>query len=293
MKKLLSFLLTLSVLVGMLAFGCVSTSAAKADIATTDTPQFILTSEPYGEAHPINGFVYGYMGDADEDGVVTVMDATEIQLSCANLSELSETAALLADVDDDQEVTVIDATEIQLFAANMSQNDSITCTLYEDDRLTYSYDQIVDYLVNYGTYDAEEQYYFIGPDSEEVFGPDYMFALAYDTNRKTIDFYAQSSEEDSNTMYMTVMSVSRDNPEFGYAFYVEDNGKTTCDIYGTAELVDLGNSVFSIDYTAFADTTMEEDVFADLAASEFSTAIDAADQLLWEYIDYYVYDIFW
>ena len=58
------------------------------------------------------------LGDADQDGVISVMDATEIQLYAASKKILSDIALLAADADCDGFVTVMDATEIQLFAAN-------------------------------------------------------------------------------------------------------------------------------------------------------------------------------
>ncbi|MBQ8860736.1 MAG: CotH kinase family protein [Ruminococcus sp.] len=58
-------------------------------------------------------------GDADLDGVVSVMDATEIQLHLASLTTMSDYAIALADVDEDNVMSVMDATEIQLFLAQM------------------------------------------------------------------------------------------------------------------------------------------------------------------------------
>ncbi len=57
------------------------------------------------------------LGDADCDGEVTVMDATEIQMHAAGKITMEGVAMLAADADCDGEVTVMDATEIQLFAA--------------------------------------------------------------------------------------------------------------------------------------------------------------------------------
>lgn len=57
------------------------------------------------------------IGDVDGDGLITVIDATEIQLHCAEKKVLGEVALLAADTDGDGMVTVIDATEIQLFCA--------------------------------------------------------------------------------------------------------------------------------------------------------------------------------
>ena len=58
------------------------------------------------------------LGDADQDGVISVMDATEIQMYAASKKELSDVALLAADADCDGVVTVMDATEIQMFAAS-------------------------------------------------------------------------------------------------------------------------------------------------------------------------------
>ena len=60
----------------------------------------------------------GLLGDADLDGIVSVMDATAIQLHAANKKLLSDAGLLLADADVDGVISVMDATEIQLFAAS-------------------------------------------------------------------------------------------------------------------------------------------------------------------------------
>lgn len=58
-------------------------------------------------------------GDADLDGTVSVMDATELQLHFAQLKTMSDYALSLCDVDDDGIPSVLDATKIQLFLAGM------------------------------------------------------------------------------------------------------------------------------------------------------------------------------
>ncbi|MBQ4128768.1 MAG: dockerin type I repeat-containing protein [Ruminococcus sp.] len=62
-------------------------------------------------------FSQGVRGDVDNDGEPTVLDATAIQLHCANKKLLSESQQARADVDDDGEASVLDATKIQLFIA--------------------------------------------------------------------------------------------------------------------------------------------------------------------------------
>ena len=62
----------------------------------------------------------GYkVGDVDLDSEVSVLDATEVQLYLASLSELSFGQLELADTDSDGSVSVLDATQIQLFIAQL------------------------------------------------------------------------------------------------------------------------------------------------------------------------------
>ena len=62
-------------------------------------------------------------GDADGDGVVTVMDATKIQRVLAGVSPMDEIVAASADVDKDGEVSIFDATRIQRYKAELCQLD--------------------------------------------------------------------------------------------------------------------------------------------------------------------------
>ena len=57
------------------------------------------------------------LGDVDGDGVISIMDATEIQLAVAKKITLTEEQEKYADTDFDKEVSVMDATAIQLFVA--------------------------------------------------------------------------------------------------------------------------------------------------------------------------------
>ena len=59
------------------------------------------------------------IGDADGDGVITIMDATAVQLHLAQLEMLSEESLKLADVDGSSDITIIDTTTIQLFLAQI------------------------------------------------------------------------------------------------------------------------------------------------------------------------------
>lgn len=58
-------------------------------------------------------------GDADGDGVVTVLDATAIQKHLAGIKLLTESGAACADADGDGAVTILDETAIQQYLAGL------------------------------------------------------------------------------------------------------------------------------------------------------------------------------
>ena len=59
------------------------------------------------------------LGDADSDNSVTILDATRIQRTVAELDVLDDIAKTAADVDSDGELTVLDATRIQRYIAEL------------------------------------------------------------------------------------------------------------------------------------------------------------------------------
>ena len=71
----------------------------------TQTPTVVPTKPPIK------------IGDADEDGIVNIFDATEIQLYLAKYKTLSDTQMIAADADKDGIVNIFDVTRIQLYLA--------------------------------------------------------------------------------------------------------------------------------------------------------------------------------
>ena len=63
-------------------------------------------------------------GDADLDGVVSIMDVTHIQRYLANLTKMSERQLYLSDTDGDDVVSVFDATHIQIELAGRRENST-------------------------------------------------------------------------------------------------------------------------------------------------------------------------
>ena len=65
----------------------------------------------------INGAIYK-MGDVDEDGEVSILDATTIQLALVGKTVLSDTATDLSDFNLDLVTSIMDATDIQIYLAS-------------------------------------------------------------------------------------------------------------------------------------------------------------------------------
>lgn len=59
------------------------------------------------------------LGDINNDGVVNVMDATELQKHIAGTTTLDDEALLRADVDSDDSINIKDATLIQKYSASL------------------------------------------------------------------------------------------------------------------------------------------------------------------------------
>ena len=97
MKKLLCFIL--SALIIMSSFTAL-TVFAKEETPKDEIPEYLL-------------------GDADTDGKVTIIDATEIQMFLADMEELSGLQVKLSDIDG-KGVSIVSATYIQQYLADIS-----------------------------------------------------------------------------------------------------------------------------------------------------------------------------
>lgn len=64
-----------------------------------------------------------FLGDADGDQTVTILDATKIQRGIAGLESRNSIVATGADVDGDGDMTVLDATRIQRYKADLCELD--------------------------------------------------------------------------------------------------------------------------------------------------------------------------
>lgn len=197
MKKLLSVILTITLLVSVISVSALSTNAQSVDfaqlskdvanaelshsiedkVASLKARTYKVSEEAQVPYTQIDGYAYGYVGDVDGDNTITIMDATAIQLHIAQIEPLMATLQLLADVTADNHVTILDATEIQLFVAQLSDSQIIFHMLYSPfddfDPMLDTFDDIAKLLETKGTYDKQENHYYLDStielDNSEVY----------------------------------------------------------------------------------------------------------------------------
>ena len=94
----------------------------------------LTLTTPYGRIYEDSPY---FDGDADGDGLVSILDATRIQRRLANLCSKYEIVETSADVDRDGSVTILDATRIQRYKASICNLDG---SPYDPDRGEYLYE---------------------------------------------------------------------------------------------------------------------------------------------------------
>lgn len=312
MKKLLSILLVFAMILSICAVSAVSAGAQttdveivrnkKSDIAPTGGWEYYYSSEPYADIHlsEEEGYVLGYIGDSDEDGEITVLDASLIQLHLANRLSLNDNATELADVDFDWEVSVIDAATIQCWIAKKSDNEFISHTLYMINTLYLAHDQIASFLMENGEYYVDEEgceyYSYYVYDEDGVL----TFECDYSPTYECIDFLVSSFNDSGDTYYYTGMETYRGQYTFDFYsgadyFDAKDNVTELYFAYGWAELTEITEDneyKFFTNCTMFdsSDGLVFEDV-EDLVKDSLAMCIESGDYYLWDYIDCFVTDL--
>lgn len=296
MKKIISVLLALVLMVSLC---CFQAGAAKVEIAKTGVYDYFYTTEPYGVAYPANGWVIGYIGDTDLDGDITVLDATMIQKYAAEIIELSEDSFDLADADFDWEVSVLDAAEIQRHLASISTNEYITHTLYIDDTMYITHDEIADFVMAYGEHyddyaDPDYNCFWYEYYDEET---DATLEIQYYYNLNNIDFIISGYDYDTGLSYNTRLETYRGQAEFNYyssALSIYDDS-TFYSVSGVAELMDMEDGyVYNVYNEEFySEYNLDYYDIEPFLTSTFTLAIDTAETCLWDYTRFSVTHIFW
>ena len=99
MKRILSLILAL---ITVMSVATVMTSAATADVAQSNAINYEISNTPFEEV--AGAKIIGYLGDVDMNKNISILDATQVQLTLASIIALDSTARLLADTDIDGSV---------------------------------------------------------------------------------------------------------------------------------------------------------------------------------------------
>ncbi len=177
MKKILSALLIISILLSVSSIGVF---AEETDDTETQK-ELLFSTEPYEYISGDGIYAYGYLGDADLDGEVTILDATQLQLHCARIYLLEGDELVIADADNDGEISITDATEIQLWIACLAANEMISHTVYtkeENNDRKLDYDKFAAFLLEKGKYEEYNNtyglYFGISDSNSDLFSMTYF-----------------------------------------------------------------------------------------------------------------------
>ena len=211
MKKLLSLILAL---VTLLSVATVMSGAAETDVAQTSATYYVST-QPYENV--ANATIIGYLGDVDSSTDVTILDATEIQLSIARLTTFSDKQKNLGDVDRDGNVSILDATSIQCFIASIPTDTKVAHTLYTKNSTPESdvFTQVINYIKANGKYDERSQWYRIYTFSDTL-DTSLIYSAAENKIIVSADVYS------GDTMVSVFLTAPVVKSEFEFNTYLAD-----------------------------------------------------------------------
>ncbi len=286
MKKLLSLVLALVTLLSVATF---TTGAATADVADT-AANYLVSSKPFENITVANSKVYGFIGDTDQNKDISILDATQIQLSIAKLATLNSTATLLADTDRDNDISIIDVTNIQLYVAKVATSVKIGHTLYEiTTSSTNVADQVIAFLKAHTVYDSQYQWYRYSWHSEDY--SEYV-SISYRPDDGTISI--SSDNEDNLSVFITV-KLEKDEYSFNYfsADKFDSNYNTIFSVFG--EIKQVKSSDRKVTLTDYMFDTESDLTFADVekeVQTLINYAIPKAESLMKGYVTGNLYTLF-
>ncbi|MBQ8539818.1 MAG: dockerin type I repeat-containing protein [Ruminococcus sp.] len=229
MKKLISLVLAL---ITLLSVATVMAGAAETDVADTSATYYV-SSKPFENV--ADAKIIGYLGDLDADKEISILDATQVQLSLASLVSLNSTQKLLADVDRDGGTSIMDTTAIQCFIARIPTDAKVACTLFEktSPEDTTVYEQIVSFMKNNASYSPQLGMYRHRKTNTN--GVDYMTICYYENGGDiTIEYH---TGENGNEKSIELI-IPNDNKRTTFNASIMMDGSEYCTAYGEIELLD-------------------------------------------------------
>lgn len=289
MKKTLSVFLIVTMLFSLCALSVLNTHSAQIDVADIKERTYAVSQLKESEIIPeeFDGYVYGVIGDIDNDGKVTVLDATLIQMYNALLTPVSATFVMLGDVNLDGSTSVMDATEIQRYLALLSQSDTIEHLLYSPydnfDPLYDTFDEIKQYVIDEGKYSytphPEGTYHLTetltDDEGETSIGINYM-PRSGDLSFTHVSYFNDGTYSDNQII------VTRGSREFSFSSY-SDLGYDSLILGGTGRMFITEDYLIEFEFEfTYIDTTYYE--YTEEALSDYMSQLCLYDISAAEYL---------
>lgn len=263
-------------------------------LGANDDEIFYYSSHyPYEEITYDGCTVYGYIGDADGDGEVTVLDASLIQLHLVDKATLSENGYLLSDTDGDDSVSVLDAATIQLFLVGKSDNEYITRTVFafvEETSRTLAFDMISEMIRGVGTYEEEGDFYYV--DYYDYYGEDVLGIVAvYLPEYRVIQIESALYSPETDTIVDSYIDIFRGMSVFAFNSFMSDAELETFyfETLGNGKLISEDPDVFDIERGPFESEYYDDfSEVEELCCYSFSSAINGFDTLVASHTGWYI-----
>ena len=278
MKKLLSLVLAL---ITLLSVATVMAGAADADLAETSATYYV-SSKPFENV--ANANIIGYLGDLDADKEISILDATQVQLSLASLVNLDSTQKLLADTDQDGGTSIMDTTAIQCYIARIATDAKVACTLYTKNATPPVsgdiFDQIVSFVTSHSVYDAKYEWYSYDIDISNGY-----LSILYFPDDDEIAIA-------SSNLYFTINNDG--SPRTFLAYGYDNNYKQTFNAFGYAKQTNKNEKKLSLDCRSF-----DSDVYSSFSQVESTVnantnlILGACDKALSGKVSQSVYTLFY
>ncbi len=285
MKKLLSIILTLAIMLSVMITSTTSINAknvdlvsvnaninatleqlldkieivpySKDDVAPVGVRTFSVSEEAGISYSDVDGYPYGYIGDVDGDDDVSIYDVSAIQLYVAQNSEFIAIQKMLADIDFDGEISILDATQIQRYLAMYQETGDIFHVLYspyEDfDPMLDTYDEIVQYIVENGECNSYNGCYYFEAVQTEGADEMYMY-IGHDPLFGDITIYTNTYSSQVDAYLEFSITLQKGSTEFAFFANMDSDYYNFYQAWGVGEITDItedGNIEFDLKYDAF------------------------------------------
>lgn len=295
MKNLLSIILVFILMLNILVISTINTNAWEHYLTTKEGNVIFITEDINNEIGLEDYYIFGYLGDTNNDEEITILDATAIQHNCAELLSFRYDEDILADVDGDNLVCILDATEIQRWLARISNNNYISYTLFSNAQIIKpkdTFDEISKMITNNGEYVRSS--YCISHHEETAYR-NFDFSISYITNKQKIVISYIIHYNEVETVSSSYVEIEKNNPYFYFSImnYNSSFLEYICDGYGIYSDMDLINDKeLKLNCVNYESTWNKPDLVFVYQAScaDLYNLFDFADAFLSNYISGSIYD---